>query len=185
MGLSVKAIVRHAAIIGVAVASALGAAQGVTALAGGRAAASPAPIAASSAPIAPPLAEPSPALAETAAQVSKAADGHYWAQANVDGRWIKFLVDTGASSVALTGDDARRLGFDLATLDYSRPVTTASGKTLAAPVTLETVSVAGARVEHVDALVLKDGLATSLLGMSYLGRLSRFEATRTALILRP
>jgi aspartyl protease family protein len=52
-------------------------------------------------------------------------------------------------------------------------------------VKLKRVSVAGATVADVDALVIEDGLDTSLLGMTYLGRLSRFEATRTALILRP
>jgi aspartyl protease family protein len=115
----------------------------------------------------------------------KAADGHYWAQANVNGRWIRFLVDTGASAVALTAADARRLGVDLDGLDYSRPVMTASGQTRAAQIRLDNVTVAGARVEDVDALVVREGLSTSLLGMTYLGRLSRFEATRTALILRP
>ena len=123
--------------------------------------------------------------ASQAAQISKASDGHYWAQANVNGHWVKFLVDTGASAVALTGVDAQRLGVDLAGLEYDRPVTTASGQTMAAQIRLDHVTVAGARVDAVDALVVRSGLSTSLLGMSYLGRLSRFEATKTALILRP
>ncbi|RZJ74790.1 MAG: hypothetical protein EON88_37310, partial [Brevundimonas sp.] len=55
----------------------------------------------------------------------------------------------------------------------------------AAPVTLQTVSVAGARVEQVEALVVAEGLPHSLLGMSYLGRLSAFTATPAALTLRP
>ena len=72
------------------------------------------------------------------------------------------------------------LGFD-----GVRDVQTASGPVGAAPVTLGQVAVAGARVEHVQALVVKDGLPHSLLGMSYLGRLSRFEATPSGLTLRP
>lgn len=119
-----------------------------------------------------------------AAAVRKAADGHYWAEAQVEGRRVRFLVDTGASTVALTRGDAQRLGLAPGTLTYDRPVTTASGKTMAAAVVLDYVSVAGARVEEVDALVLQEGLETSLLGMTYLGRLSRFEATRDSLILR-
>ena len=176
------AIVKHVGIVGVAVVSAVVAAQGLTILAGGRSAAAAIPL--PQAAQLTPAREDVPAPASSA-EVVKAADGHYWAQANVNGRWVRFLIDTGASTVALTAADARRLGFDISTLTYDRPVVTASGKTQAAAVTLDAVSVAGARVEHVDALVLKDGLATSLLGMSYLGRLSRFEATRTALILRP
>ena len=119
------------------------------------------------------------------ASISKASDGHFWAEADVNGRQVRFLVDTGASAVALTVDDARRLGFDPHSLDYSYSVTTANGQTRAAAVKLASVSVAGARVADVDALVIESGLDASLLGMTYLGRLSRFEATRSSLILRP
>jgi aspartyl protease family protein len=87
--------------------------------------------------------------------------------------------------VALTGEDARRLGFDPQSLTYDVPVHTASGATHAARIHLASLSVGGARVEDVDAMVVNQGLTTSLLGMSYLGRLSRFEATPQALILRP
>lgn len=119
------------------------------------------------------------------AQVAKSADGHYWAEASVNGKRIRFLVDTGATAVALTPDDALRLGFDSSELIYGHKVMTASGEARAAKVQLEAVSVAGARVDDVEAFVIEDGLDTSLLGMTYLGRLERFEATRTALILRP
>jgi aspartyl protease family protein len=177
-------MLRHATILVLAVLTALAAAQGLQVLASPHAAASPAeagPAGRSEAAPSTLDAEPEP----TAAEVSKSPDGHYWAQANVNGRWIKFLVDTGASAVALTRTDAQRLGLDVANLDYARPVVTANGQTRAADVTLDHVTVAGARVDGVEALVVKDGLTTSLLGMSYLGRLSRFEATKTALILRP
>jgi aspartyl protease family protein len=121
----------------------------------------------------------------TMAQVTKSADGHYWAEASVNGSAVRFLVDTGATAVALTSDDAKRLGLDPATLVYGVDVTTADGKTRAAQVKLRSVTVAGARIDNVDALVIESGLKTSLLGMSYLGRLSSFEATRTSLILKP
>lgn len=120
-----------------------------------------------------------------AASVAKSSDGHYWAQGQVNGQAVKFLVDTGATAVALTADDARRLGIDPKALTYGYQVMTASGQARAAEVRLASVSVAGARVNDVDALVIEKGLPASLLGMSYLGRLSRFEATQTALILRP
>jgi len=119
------------------------------------------------------------------AQVIKGPDGHYWAEAAVNGRAVRLLVDTGATAVALTADDARRLGFDPKGLDYNYRVATAGGPARAARIRLASVSVAGAEVENVDALVIDRGLQTSLLGMTYLGRLSRFEATPTALILRP
>lgn len=169
-------MLKHVAILAVAVLSAIAAAQGLVAFASPRAQAPDrAAIAAS----------PAAAPASTAASVAKGPDGHYWANAEINGRWVRFLVDTGASAVALTAADAQRLGLDIASLDYARPVVTASGQTKAALVTLDHVSIAGAKVDDVQALVVRDGLNTSLLGMSYLGRLSRFEATRTALILRP
>lgn len=120
-----------------------------------------------------------------AAQVLKAADGHYWADALIDGKAIRVMVDTGASVVVLTPADAVRLGLSLKSGDFSATVITASGPVRAAPVALRTVAVAGARVEHVEALVVDRGLPHSLLGMSYLGRLSSFSATPVGLTLRP
>jgi aspartyl protease family protein len=129
-------------------------------------------------------ADTAPAVGE-AASVVKSDDGHYWAEAAVNGQEVRFLVDTGASAVALTPDDALRLGFDPKTLNYSFTVNTASGQARAAEVKLNTVAVAGAEVDNVDAFVIESGLKQSLLGMTYLGRLSQFEATKSALILRP
>lgn len=118
-------------------------------------------------------------------QVLKAADGHYWAEADIDGRAVRVMIDTGASVVVLNRADAVRLGLKLTAADFSGTVITASGPVRAAPVRLEAVAVAGARVTAVEALVVEQGLPHSLLGMSYLGRLSSFSATPAALTLRP
>jgi aspartyl protease family protein len=103
----------------------------------------------------------------------------------VSGASVRFLVDTGASAVALTPADARRLGFDVDQLNYTNRVTTAAGHVRAASVKLASLTVAGARLDNVDALVIEKGLDTSLLGMTYLGRLTSFQATREALVLQP
>ena len=126
-----------------------------------------------------------PPPSSSPASISKAADGHYWAEADVGGHEVRFLVDTGASAVALTADDARRLGIEPGGLDYRYRVSTANGEAHAARVNLASIAVAGARVDNVEAFVIDHGLETSLLGMTYLGRLSAFEATPQALILRP
>jgi len=131
---------------------------------------------------------PAPAHAPSVgapAQVLKAADGHYWADARIDGKTVRIMVDTGASVVVLTPADAARLGLRLDADDFSGTIATASGSARAAPVELRTVAVAGARVDHVEALVVERGLPHSLLGMSYLGRLSSFSATPAGLTLRP
>lgn len=126
----------------------------------------------------------SPAMG-AAGQVLRAADGHYWAEAEIAGRAVRVMVDTGASVVVLTPADAARLGLKLTPADFSGTVITASGPVRAAPVRLEAVAVAGARVAAVEALVVEQGLPHSLLGMSYLGRLSSFSATPAGLTLRP
>ncbi len=120
-----------------------------------------------------------------AAQITKDRDGHFWAQGAVDGKAVRFLVDTGATAVSLSMADAQRLGIDTSKLTYDYNVITADGRTRAASVHLASVAIAGAKVRDVDALVIEKGLENSLLGMSYLGRLSRFEATPTSLILHP
>jgi aspartyl protease family protein len=117
------------------------------------------------------------------AQLTKDRDGHFWAQASVDGKAVRFLVDTGATAVSLSMADAQRLGVDTSKLTYDYSVITADGRTRAASVKLTSVAIAGVKVHDVDALVIEKGLENSLLGMSYLGRLSRFEATPTSLIL--
>ena len=129
------------------------------------------------------LTEAPAAHAPQSAAIQKASDGHFWAQGRVNGQPVRFLVDTGATAVALTQADAAKLGFSPKDLKYALTVTTAAGQSRAASVTLTSVTVGGARVADVSALVVEDGLDTSLLGMTYLGRLSRFEATQKALTL--
>lgn len=118
------------------------------------------------------------------ASISKAADGQFWTQAKVNTTVIKFLVDTGASVVALTPMDARRAGFQPHDLHYTAPVNTAAGKVMGAPIHLSKVSVGNVSVRNVRAIVIPEGLSHSLLGMSYLGKLQKVEATKKTLILR-
>ncbi len=172
-------MLRFVMLAAVSAISAVGAAQLVSRLETGRGAEAQAAVVQANPAMASPVPEAS------AASIAKAADGHFGAEADVEGRRVRFLVDTGASAVALTLEDARRLGIDTASLDYDYGVQTASGQARAAQVKLDSIAVAGARVNDVEAFVIEEGLESSLLGMTYLGRLSRFEATRTALILRP
>ena len=69
---------------------------------------------------------------EGAAQLTKGADGHFWAEATVDGKAVRFLVDTGATAVSLSLADAQRLGIDTDKLTYDYSVITADGRTRAA-----------------------------------------------------
>ncbi|GLQ19553.1 TIGR02281 family clan AA aspartic protease [Algimonas porphyrae] len=111
-------------------------------------------------------------------------NGQFYTHSRVNRGSVRFLIDTGASAVALTLDDARRVGIDPRSLSYDRPVDTANGRTYAASVTLDEIRIGGIVVRDVKALVVKEGLHISLLGMTFLGELQKVEATPTQLILR-
>jgi aspartyl protease family protein len=106
----------------------------------------------------------------------------------VTGEFRRTALDELPASVSVVGPEeiaargARHLEEILA---LTPNVTTASGASRASAVTLASVSVNGARLENVQALVVAEGLDVSLLGMSYLGRLTRFEATRDTLRFEP
>jgi aspartyl protease family protein len=108
-------------------------------------------------------------------------DGHYYVDAMVGSTIVQFLVDTGASTVALTPDDAERLGLVLNDGDYYARYNTANGQVRVAPIVIESMRVEGNWVYDVDAVVVDAETSISLLGMSYLRRLSNFEMTDRAL----
>ncbi len=117
--------------------------------------------------------------------IPKAQDGHFWTEARInDKTQIKFLVDTGASIVALTTADARQIGLSPKTMTYDKPLNTAAGKVMAASVELGRVTVGNVTVYNVRAVVIPKGLSHSLLGMSYLGQVRKLEISSTELVLR-
>jgi aspartyl protease family protein len=118
------------------------------------------------------------------AMVTRTADGHFEVSANVNGTSVAFVVDTGASAVVLTRDDAERVGIELADLDYRIPIDTANGRTTAAPAMLATIDIGNIRRYDVQALVARRGdLSRSLLGMTFLETLWGFEIRGDRLIL--
>ncbi|MFL9826616.1 TIGR02281 family clan AA aspartic protease [Rhodoplanes sp. SY1] len=101
----------------------------------------------------------------------KDARGHFQTTAYLDGVRLSFLVDTGASVIALKASDAARLGVRPRAAEFTARVSTANGTVMAAPTRIGRVDVGGIVVYDVAALVLPDGaLAENLLGMSYLSR---------------
>jgi aspartyl protease family protein len=104
-----------------------------------------------------------------------ASDGHYWVNAQVDGKPFRFMIDTGASGIVFSRSDARRLGLDPAALDYDRAVSTANGATRAATIRLRQLSVGPITLSDVPALVNAGELNQPLLGMRFLERLGSIE----------
>ena len=111
--------------------------------------------------------------------------GHFLIEADVDGVAIRFLVDTGASDVILTMDDAKRLGFRSEDLTFNKLYRTANGTVQAAPVKIKRMTVGSVTLENVRASVNRADAIRSLLGMSFLGRLSGYEVRGDRMILRP
>ena len=110
--------------------------------------------------------------------------GHFKVEARIDGRYLDFIVDTGASLVVLRESDAARVGLRPMPRDYNAAVSTANGRIKAARTRLDRVEVGGITVYDVQALVLPDeALAQNLLGVSFLSRLKRYEVADGRLVL--
>jgi aspartyl protease family protein len=103
------------------------------------------------------------------------ASGHFFVDAAVNGTTIRFLVDTGASVVALSPDDARAAGISDGQLRFSETISTANGQTHAAAATLGSVRLEQLEVLEVPAVVMQEPMPVSLLGMSFLRRLEGYS----------
>lgn len=113
------------------------------------------------------------------------ADGHYWARALVNRKAsVDFMVDTGASTVAITQDDARKMGFRPRDLVYDVRINTAGGETLGAAVIIDSIRIGTVEVKDVHGVVMQDVLSQSLLGMSFLRELYSYEFRSDRLIIR-
>ena len=115
----------------------------------------------------------------------RSADGHFYIDAMVNGRQVRFLVDTGASEIVLSPDDAARVGFERSGLVFNKRYQTANGTGWGAPVTLRYIAAGTIRFDGVAASVNNASMSESLLGMTFLDRLSGFEVRGDSLILRP
>ena len=130
--------------------------------------------------------EPAPSTSNNNSRsitLSPGNGGHFWTEARVDGRRIEFVVDTGATTIALRETDAARLGIHPSAREYNVKVATANGSTRAALVQLNAVEVGNIVVRNVPALVhADDALGVNLLGMSFLSRV-RWTHERGRLVL--
>jgi aspartyl protease family protein len=131
---------------------------------------------------------PRPASPPAAAEVAIPADarGHFFVQAHVNGTSVRMMVDTGATGVVLSREDARRVGINPHPSEFTARTSTANGIVPVAPIVLNEVAVGQISVRDVPALVHPDShFQGGLLGMSFLSRLSQFEVSKGRLILKP
>jgi len=118
-------------------------------------------------------------------EVARTSDGDFDISAHINGSRVPMVLDTGASSVVLTQDDAKAAGLPIDLLNYTVSIDTANGRARAAPVTLDRVAIGALEERSIDALVVQPGqLRTSLLGMSFLNRLQTWQVSGDRLILK-
>lgn len=113
-------------------------------------------------------------------------NGHFFVDASVSGRPVRFMVDTGASVVVLSGETARRIGIYPAAAAFTGASQTANGTVPVAPLRLSEIRIGAIRLYDVDAAILPVGASTvDLLGMSFLKRLGSFQSNGGQMILTP
>jgi len=115
--------------------------------------------------------------------MSAGAGDHYFVDGQINGGAIRFLVDTGASAVAIPAREADRLG-----IDYRKgrrgTTQTAGGPTPMHLVRLDSISIGGIELRNIDAIVIENGLDVALLGMSFLSRVDMKQDRRGLTIMR-
>lgn len=112
------------------------------------------------------------------------ARGHFYGDFRLNGRRVRALVDTGATTVAINASTARQIGLSLSESDFRYKVATANGETSAAIANITSVEIGRIRIDNVQAMVLEDSaLSDTLLGMSFLKSLARFEISGDTLTL--
>ena len=118
-------------------------------------------------------------------EIGRNSVGDFAISAQINGARVAMVLDTGASAVVLTHDDAKAAGLPLEVLNYTVNIDTANGRTRAAPVTLDRIAIGGLTERSVEALGVQPGqLKMSLLGMSYLNRLQSFEVSGDRVVLK-
>lgn len=116
-------------------------------------------------------------------ELPRAPDGHFYLTAQVNGAPIRFVVDTGATSVVLSRQDATRAGIDIERLVFTGQARTANGMVRTAPTRLANLEVGGITDQNVRAWVNQGELDGSLLGMTYLDRFDKVVITRDSMVL--
>lgn len=121
----------------------------------------------------------------SAIEVPRGSGGHYFLTVNVNGAPIDFIVDTGATDVVLTKDDARAAGLDPDNLPFLGSARTANGPVKTAFTTVDFMSLGPVRFERVQVAINGGEMEESLLGMSFLSRFEKIEISDRSLTLTP
>lgn len=117
-------------------------------------------------------------------EIPRAADGHFHLNLKVNSVPVGFLIDTGATNIVLSQQDATRIGIDTNALRYLGEAATANGTVRIARIRLDTISIGDFTDSRVAAYVNQGDMEGSLLGMDYLNRFSEVSIRSDIMILR-
>ena len=116
--------------------------------------------------------------------LTRSQNGHFYADLNVDGQTIHFLVDTGTSSIALSAADARKLGFSWTEQDLKPVGRGVSGPVNGKFVTLHRMQLGSKEAWDMEAAVIPEGLEVSLLGQTFLEKIGSVSINGDQMVLR-
>ena len=125
-----------------------------------------------------------PSQTERGSELVRAGDGLFYVTGIVNGAPVRFLVDTGASTIVLTAEDAARAGLKPGEDHFADNADTANGRTQMARVTIDDLAVGQVRSRQISAAVVRDGLGVSLLGQNWLSQLASLTISGDRMILR-
>jgi aspartyl protease family protein len=126
-----------------------------------------------------------PAIATTALEITleRNSDRHFYADAEVNGKQVRFLVDTGASEIALTEDDAKKVGIEVDPSKYELIGQGASGIVRGQYVDVDQIDLGGIRESNAKAVVVQ-GANISLLGQPFLENVEEIVIRKGEMLLR-
>lgn len=116
--------------------------------------------------------------------LTRSADGHFYADARINGTIIRVLVDTGASMIALTREDAQKIGLTFNENEFTDSAKTAGGTVALKSITLDHVALGPVEASKVDAAIAGPGLHQSLLGQSWLRQVGEVRIVGDTMTLR-
>jgi aspartyl protease family protein len=116
--------------------------------------------------------------------LTRQVDGHFYTEVEVGSGSVRFLVDTGATAVALTGDDARELGLHWSEDELGPVARGASGMVRGKVIVIDRMQLGNVEARNVRAAIIPEGLDVSLLGQTFLSQISSVNISGNQMVLR-
>ncbi len=115
--------------------------------------------------------------------INLSQDGHFYVDTKINGKALRFMIDTGASDIVINPDEAKKIGIDLDNLRFDRHYQTANGTVYGASISIQEIEISGVKFNNIPASINGADMGTSLLGMRFLRQFKKYEFYQDKLIL--